>query len=1038
MPFNSLNSSKLNTKRIFWLNTLTGWQPLPHDVEGPYRQRYGQFSYFAGFESSKQAIIHPMQLSVKTKKNERLKNQTVEPSSPQEKRGDAPDQNPFVPATPIFLRRLAVSPLPPPMPRQIEERADQATGPIMLKAIIGHPDDEYEKEAEQVAGTLTRAPEPQISRGIADVQAQAFGKMTALPKVNQALLVRSGGNPLSERIRAKIEPVLDHDLSHVRVHADTQAQEAARAIHAKAFTHHNHIFLGKGARADDLGLMSHEATHVAQQGYAGGPPAAGAPPIQRSPLSDELELLWETEGKGALFDRLRRLCVTDPDVHHFIELNLVGDDLWLARNLLTYGAEPHWPIHLRVEREMKGWGDSGGKGVVFDILRGANGTESGNTDLTLSLLTVFAGQPDDLWLSENLQQYGPENNWPIHLRVEREMKGWGDSGGKGVVFDILRVANGTESGNTDLTLSLLTVFAGQPDDLWLSENIQQYGPENNWPIHLRVEREMKGWPDCRGESGVYEVLRTANGSEAGNADLRASLDVIFTGKPEERWYANHLQEHRYEDQKAGTGALTSQMISDIRRSLFPTSTSSTGASLDWDGGSGSTLSAADKIRVRADLVTRVQQAMTVHLNNAMTEINQIAARPRLPISQFQGVGNAAKRVVDDRYGSYTTAAAPTPSQPTGLTEFQMRTSNPGQTLFDAFNPTQRSVAGCPIDEFDLARWIANNDRHSRNVQSSHYFDPNRSAEERIFLWDEIVVPFASLADNATKLRRYDQYGFGISTERGIVMPTGISEGYSTAPGIAGAPSEAVRATKWSGWKLLVHEYLHRLEHSGFTQAARRNPNLVEGFCEMFTKEVLLHEIPTAPANATLIGEVEGGIYSPATTASLVGSYRTPSTYVENLAHAEYVRDNAIGPGHGGESAVKAAYFLGHVELIGLAQTGGMLTPAPGSTINSVRIPTGITTLGELSTASGLSTAEITNANPTQSLTGALPATLSLPGCRNHVVIASIDPATGVETIESKGRVAIQNGITPIELELANPGVSWTALTVGTVLLIPRH
>jgi hypothetical protein len=37
------------------------------------------------------------------------------------------------------------------------------------------------------------------------------------------------------------------------------------ALGARAFAHGNDIFLGAGESADDLALMAHEATHVAQQ-----------------------------------------------------------------------------------------------------------------------------------------------------------------------------------------------------------------------------------------------------------------------------------------------------------------------------------------------------------------------------------------------------------------------------------------------------------------------------------------------------------------------------------------------------------------------------------------------------------------------------------------------------------------------------------------------------------------------------------------------------------------------------------------------------
>jgi hypothetical protein len=59
--------------------------------------------------------------------------------------------------------------------------------------------------------------------------------------------------------------MLGADLGHVRVHQDNNAHEAAKSIQAKAFTHQNNIWLGKGQSRHDTGLMTHELTHVVQQ-----------------------------------------------------------------------------------------------------------------------------------------------------------------------------------------------------------------------------------------------------------------------------------------------------------------------------------------------------------------------------------------------------------------------------------------------------------------------------------------------------------------------------------------------------------------------------------------------------------------------------------------------------------------------------------------------------------------------------------------------------------------------------------------------------
>jgi Domain of unknown function (DUF4157) len=85
---------------------------------------------------------------------------------------------------------------------------------------------------------------------------------------------KSAGSPVPAATRRIAESHLGADLSDVRVHDDADAQAATAGIGALAFTHGKDVFLGAGQRADDVGLMTHELTHVVQQG-------AAAPAVQR-------------------------------------------------------------------------------------------------------------------------------------------------------------------------------------------------------------------------------------------------------------------------------------------------------------------------------------------------------------------------------------------------------------------------------------------------------------------------------------------------------------------------------------------------------------------------------------------------------------------------------------------------------------------------------------------------------------------------------------------------------------------------------------
>ncbi|SFO50193.1 protein of unknown function [Geodermatophilus obscurus] len=119
----------------------------------------------------------------------------------------------------------------------------------------------------------------------------AAGRPAMTPGVSAALRSPTGGSPIPGTIRSTIEPRLGVDLGGVQVHDGPEAQGTASRLQARALTHGNHIFLGRGESPHDLSLMAHEATHVVQQGAIG--PAAGGSgdgAVQRLPavVSDGL------------------------------------------------------------------------------------------------------------------------------------------------------------------------------------------------------------------------------------------------------------------------------------------------------------------------------------------------------------------------------------------------------------------------------------------------------------------------------------------------------------------------------------------------------------------------------------------------------------------------------------------------------------------------------------------------------------------------------------------------------------------------------
>jgi hypothetical protein len=182
---------------------------------------------------------------------------------------------------------------------------------IQAKLTVGQPGDAYEQEADHIADRVMSMPESQLQRtpscacgggcpkcqnkqdGQAAhehlqtkrIEASETGQAVAPAIVHQSL--QSSGQAMDPNTRGSMESRFGHDFSGVRVHADGEAAEAARAVQARAFTTGRDIVFGAGeyqpATAEGQRLLAHELTHVAQQNGLGGgtiqrAPAAGPAP----------------------------------------------------------------------------------------------------------------------------------------------------------------------------------------------------------------------------------------------------------------------------------------------------------------------------------------------------------------------------------------------------------------------------------------------------------------------------------------------------------------------------------------------------------------------------------------------------------------------------------------------------------------------------------------------------------------------------------------------------------------------------------------
>ncbi len=170
---------------------------------------------------------------------------------------------------------------------QLAQQAQQGgTAPLVVqpKLTVTPPDDQYEDEADRVAGQVMRAldtsqpdkyedeqdrPAGQVMRK--DVSAAASGAGTAVSSDVEAAIegARSGGQPLPAGTRAAMESAFGADFGGVRIHTDSQSDTLNESLSARAFTTAKDIFFGQGeyspGSAEGERLLAHELTHVVQQ-----------------------------------------------------------------------------------------------------------------------------------------------------------------------------------------------------------------------------------------------------------------------------------------------------------------------------------------------------------------------------------------------------------------------------------------------------------------------------------------------------------------------------------------------------------------------------------------------------------------------------------------------------------------------------------------------------------------------------------------------------------------------------------------------------
>lgn len=481
--------------------------------------------------------------------------------------------------------------------------------------------------------------------------------------------------------------------------------------------------------------------------------------------------------------------------------------------------------------------------------------------------------------------------------------------------------------------------------------------------------------------------------------------------------------------------------------------------IPWDGADGAVGAPAARAAMQAELF----KAHDAYLKYVRPRVVAALTKPRVPFATpaapaagaapkptgVVDIANQARAVLEARYATSMDAAAPSAGVTAGRAP---RTTAPGaQNIFDPTIEADRiALTGKADLAPDMAWWLFGNDRpgaagapgtrrFATEILAAHRYSTQDPGAEK-FRWD-VAKAYAAASTLVPNNRRHlIDFRMTVSEADPRPIAKGITVQSSFDPGAK--PDRAELAARWSILGTATHESLHLRTHPAFEAADQGRDTMKEGFVEMFTIATLNSDIlPRARAGSVepLRRTVEGALSPAKPDATIITNRVTPTQYAAHRAQAERIRDGgtpAGGAAHAGvgEAVVRAAFFQGHVEYIGLARTGAQAPGLPAAGAKpGTRIPGGITGLDDLARRSAVPRATIERDNP--GITDTLPATAVLAGCREHWVVAG----------ETRANIAAQHGVSEADLVRANPDIAmsaatsgWGALPVGQKLLIPAH
>jgi peptidoglycan hydrolase-like protein with peptidoglycan-binding domain len=409
--------------------------------------------------------------------------------------------------------------------------------------------------------------------------------------------------------------------------------------------------------------------------------------------------------------------------------------------------------------------------------------------------------------------------------------------------------------------------------------------------------------------------------------------------------------------------------------------------------------------------------MVAALNDlAQDVLSRVPATAGTTMGHADRIGQAAQQAAEDFFGASITLAS---RPPTGGW-------HPGSSKQGLADASTR-----PVDQGDILGWaeyfMDNGSYPPAAVGLAHHFDNSRARPDRA---------------EHDRVRDVWLNSGGRSKVTNMIRSWPAEAGTGTV--FIQLRQYHDRIGMWELFGTLLHEFQHLVTHPNYGRTAdaiggEGRAILIEGMAEHMRFQVWNSVLSTLAVNATLRQTVEGPYFQPTADAADYAAGGLADRGASDGVYDERAQADDIAT-RVGEPNARAAFFMGHVEALGIGQgskseqplsglaswrPGGngepdvYLVGAAGETVGDVRRRTGSTHLEDSGGTVWVDPAH--TFSPGQRL--------RVPGIRWHTAIAE----------DTRGQVANQNGIAQEQLEQAN-GLAHAPATApvpaGTLLLIP--